>query len=749
MEDFTKFLNPAYLQLDNITDTSEITPKNKLEEEEYPHLIHLITLIDEDLRKGLKYMQSLVEQIEHFIWVIDNETGDDKTDAIKMYNKLITEMEILVSRLDRSLETLDAPYFGKIIFDRKESIGLPKSLINVYIGKFGYFDKTTNKPMISDWRSPIANLYYKYSGPTSSVKFISPAGEQEGDIRQKRQFEIANGRFDHIYDIKSGNATADQFLLDQIGKRTGDKLQDIVSTIQEKQNEIIRDQIDKPMIIQGVAGSGKTTILLHRIAYLFYTYEEKIRPEKSLIIAPNNVFLDYISDVLPSLGVKGLKQDTYLFWARGVLGLSENYVMDSHQDLEITKIKGSVDFVETMKEYLDHFEDKFRNELPTSIGPDINEQYEIVKSKSDLMSMKEMVGLAIEGTFMQRSNISKGSLQQMKRYEGEKQRMETIKNYVKKVLRVYEIYKDLYNDKDFVPTRINKATWEKISKESLKLMKKQKGFNGYTLEDLAAMTLIHKKLYGYGEELMDQIIVDEAQDLSPIQLFSLANFANKGNITLAGDTAQSIIPPYHITDWNGVKKMLSDATGQDAIFHILTQSYRSTIEIISSANRILSNSFPKEYALPEAILRHGDEVLYYLAESNPKALMLASLEKIIATEIDKETPSIAVLTRNELQSDEIFAYLESRDLSIPYFSYKQENFHSGLQILPINYAKGLEFDSVVVWDISDENYSNDDDARLLYVAMTRALNRLHLVVNSESPSSMLPKELLKELSVSH
>ena len=258
MQDFKNFLNPIYLQIDAIEDFSSVTPKDDLEKKEFNYHERTTKLIIVDIRNGLVRMDKLNEQLEHFIWIIDNETGDDKSDAINEYNKLLVMMEDLVNWINRDLETLDETYFGKIIFDRKESDRFPARDIPVYIGKFAYFDKKTSSPLISDWRAPISNLYYKYSGPIKDVSFISPAGTQTGDVTQKRQFEIGSGRITNIFDIQSGNTATDQFLLNQLNERVGKKLKEIVSTIQAQQNEIIRDEIDIPMLIQGVAGSGKT-----------------------------------------------------------------------------------------------------------------------------------------------------------------------------------------------------------------------------------------------------------------------------------------------------------------------------------------------------------------------------------------------------------------------------------------------------------------------------------------------------------
>jgi len=299
MPNYKKHINPLFDEIENIRNFSNVTKNTDMLKEEYEHLEPVVRKLVEQILKDYGGINRLEEEIEKQLYEIETTTGDDHSDAVSLYNQLLNEMELKIRGINLNLEKLNTPYFGKIIFRREPE----KKGITAYIGKFALFDSDTNKMMVTDWRAPIANLYYQNSGPQKNVSFTTPVSKQEGSLIQKRQFEIARARINNIYDAKTGNVAADEFLLSQLKERVGKKLTDIVATIQAQQNEIIREEINKTVIIQGVAGSGKTTILLHKIAYLLFKHEKEINPKESIIIAPSKMFLDYISDVLPSLKI--------------------------------------------------------------------------------------------------------------------------------------------------------------------------------------------------------------------------------------------------------------------------------------------------------------------------------------------------------------------------------------------------------------------------------------------------------------
>lgn len=748
MRKYKKYLNPIVDNLEKIRDFSGIKPKDQLEEEEYPNLIATVDKVANAVDRYNERLETLYQEIEYYIKLIDSETGDDKTDAIKDYNRLMGSMEKLVFESNRQLDTLDVPYFGKIRLDRKGTSEIKAKTLDVYIGKLAFFDKDSNQALISDWRAPIANLYYQNSGPKDDVSFNSPLGEIKGDLRQKRQFEISGGRIHAIYDAKSGNVAADQFLLSQLNKRIGKKLAEIVSTIQSQQNEIIREKANTPLLIQGVAGSGKTTIILHRLAYLFYTYSSTIRPEKSLIIAPNMMFLDYISDVLPSLGVRGLEQNTYLFWARNLLGFSETFALSTiPDDMSLAKFKGSAQFKDLIGKYFIKLEKEIFEGIKGGLGYDVEDRYFELKEKHPNMSMIERLDLSVEYAFAQQQFKGKRTGLLSWNLELVKERRKQIKDHIKDKTNVYKIYKELFKRDD--PSgwcEFGSLSWEEVSKKSLKQLQGATAkTKGYKVEDLAPMVWLHLKINGLEEFQKEHVVVDEAQDLSTFQLITLFAIAKEGNITIAGDLAQSIIPPFYINSWEDLIVTLKESFDikNGIAYHQLFRSYRTTIEIIKYANKIFRRFFPKSYRLPEAVLRHGNEV--ELIETN--SLLSEggetdydNLVRLLNLESDKGAISTALICKNEEHANNIIAHLRSResDLESTLVSFNDDNYHSGILVLPVSRAKGLEFDSVIILDANKEIYPGDElDVRLFYVAVTRALHRLYITYSKSGERSPL------------
>lgn len=735
MQTFKKYLNPIVTKLDTVTDYSDVDFISDTHKEEQPYLEKAINMLSSTVKGDLVTLEDLEQQIEHWVTVIDSETGDDKSSAIGEYNKLLRMMNDLIERINRTLEQVNSPYFGKIVFEREKNEKFPRATLNTYLGRFAYIDETTHLPLITDWRAPISNLYYMNSGPSDDVSFEGPTGTQQGNLLQKRQFEISEGRITSIYDAKSGNAAADEFLLSQLNKRIGQKLQDIVATIQEQQNGIIRAQIDKPTFIQGVAGSGKTTIILHRLAYLFYTYQKQIKPEESLIIAPNRMFLDYISDVLPSLGVSHLEQNIYLFWARNVIGFSNKYMQNiNDENLEIMKLKGSAQYVDLINKYFETLEQKIFDGIPGAVGYDIEFRYRELSEQHPEMTMVEKLELSVDYAFAQIQFKKKMIGDYMGDLELQKEKRKTVLDYIRKSTNVYKAYQELYKQSE-ISISTDTLSWKDIVAHTNKYLKGTPSTSmGYKLEDLASMVWLHFKIHGAKDFQKSCIVVDEAQDLSPFQLLTLAKTAKRGNITIAGDVAQAIVPPFHVEDWESVMSLIRKQLPElaEPEYYQLFRCYRTTVEVIEYANMIFTKYFPNTYKLPEAVLRHGDEVkeietIEPLENGNDKDIDV--LVKLLNSEYEKGSATTALICKTEGEADRIYSKLIDREeeLTALLVSHKDEDYHTGVLVLPIEKAKGLEFDAVILAEVSADNYiDNGKDVRLLYVGITRALHRLYI-----------------------
>lgn len=730
MQHFEKYLNPIYKDIEKISNFSDVEFKNELYKEEYPNLIKITNITKGKLKILFSTLTRLEEQLERQLEEIDAETdSDEKKAARAVYNKILTEIEITVGRINDELVTLDSPFFGKILFTPYDT----KRDIKIYIGKFALIDKETQVPLITDWRSPIANIYYQNTGPTKDVSFHAPIGIRKGDLKQKRQFQISRARIQGIYDAKSGNVAADEFLLSQLEHRIGKKLQDIVSTIQTQQNEIIREEINHPVVIQGVAGSGKTTILLHRLAYLFYTYPKLINESNSLIIASNKMFIDYVSDVLPNLGVRKGEIITYLFWAKKVLGWDDYYILSQDEEnLPIKKFKGSKNFMDILDTYYEEFEKNILNNLPTSLGDKISSRYYQLKDEFKDIDMAERISLAIEYAYAQNrfSKYKQGEIKILS--EDIEKKKAKVLAYVRKETDIYQLYKNLFK---------TKLVSDEISKYSLRGIKHDGRIHTFRIEDLAPMVYLHFKVYGTKLSERQYIMVDEAQDMSLVQLSTLSQIAKNGNITIAGDLAQAIIPPFYLESWNEVFKMLDSTSKNKHTYHQLQKCYRTTAEIVNFGNKIFKGHFPKSYQLPQAVLRHGEDVSIYKFNQDLINLPKSDMRKVIDTIKDyfeKGSVTCAILARDKEHAKKIYTHLKpfEKEIDRQIIDFSDNNYNTGLLVLPIDLAKGLEFDSIIIADVNSNHYLDDElSFKLLYVGITRALHRLCIITKSNDKFS--------------
>jgi DNA helicase-2/ATP-dependent DNA helicase PcrA len=747
MVDFTRYINPIMKDIDSISSFQDVADSPYASE--YPYLTRLIDLLANEINEKYKLVLEYQKELEDIKEKINAMTGDDKSDSIGDYNNIFKQTKRVVDDLNRLLDQISAPYFGRVVFDRRRDNTFPAGQITSYIGKFAYFDQETSRALITDWRAPMANLYYMNQGPTKDVTFESPAGIQNGDLKEKTQFDIAMGRITNVYTSTTGNAAADSFLLAQLKRKIGKKLTDIVSTIQGQQNAIIREGIDGPMIIQGVAGSGKTTILLHRIAYLLYGFKKDIATENSLIIAPSKMFLDYISEILPSLGVDQILRNTYLYWAKGVLGWNDqNLISSEPDDLEVKTFKGSPEFIKLVERFISDFEADLFEKIKDPIKDKIADRYYELGRLHPNLSMFEKMNLAAEYAFAQLQFIYQTTGNFMGDLDSNAKRQKDILDYIRKRTNVEKMYHELFKfDYIFREEGIDKTLATKVRDYSLKTLVSVGKSSYYKYEDLAPLTWIYFKIYGITDNVRDYVAVDESQDMSLFQLLTLHKIAKNGNITIAGDLAQSIIQPFYLSDWTQLIDIYKGYFGSETKYHHLDKCYRTTIEVIEFANEIIKGLFPASYKLPEAVLRHGDPVGMIELDSELSGESISSQdEKVLLDLINKEEAAgfatLAIVCRDMKHADKVYENLSAIKEKLPrsLFNYSEEDYHEGILVLPVERAKGLEFDSVIVADMNEKYYSKSFlNAKLFYVAVTRALHRLHVVVNKDCERSSLLK----------
>lgn len=527
----------------------------------------------------------------------------------------------------------DKPYFARIDFTEDNSNQLEK----LYIGKISVLDSSTQNPIIIDWRAPISNLYY--DGRIGKSSYDSPDGVIEGNISLKRQYFIENQILEKYSDIDL--KATDELLQVALEQKADDRLKNIVATIQGEQNAIIRADINKPLIVQGVAGSGKTTIALHRIAYLIYKYEKEFDPDNFMIIAPNKFFLNYISNVLPDLGVENVKQYTFEDLAYEVIG-KKLKISDSNEKLvtivnkefdninngnieiiiEESKMKSSIKFKKIVDEYLQFLAENYlpkkdfiienvrimryetMQKLFLETYKNLNFIRRIEEIKKHIFSKIRNNVETIRDTITAKrsARINKMLKENISEEEKRKKRIEIFEEY-EKILKYLDkndikitnfffneiekkeailYYKEMV--KDFIYDKIeNEILATYFVKNTLSNLEK----NEVTFEDLAPILYIHLNIYGgRASNKLRHVIIDEAQDYGEFQFSVLKTILNSNSMTILGDIAQGVHFYRGIEDWQ--KFIEIEFPEEGATFTTLEKTYRTTKEIMDKANKVIS-----------------------------------------------------------------------------------------------------------------------------------------------------------------
>jgi DNA helicase-2/ATP-dependent DNA helicase PcrA len=705
------------------------------------------------------------------------------TELQSAYREELQRLEQTAAEIDRQLQTLEAipryygddlteqalenirearrrnlriaspePYFGRLDFQEKGS----EQIRPLYIGKIGVEDENTGELLVIDWRAPIASMFYSFTGADETASYDSPEGLIEGLIYLKRNLVIRKQILQRVVDayVKGGDnlGVADEFLLYRLGENKDNKLRDIVSTIQEEQDRIIRSARNKALVIQGVAGSGKTTVALHRLAFLLYQYRENIRAEQMIIFAPNAMFLDYISSVLPELGVGGIQQTTFTDWALDLLGLEVD-LTDSAQRLNRWfaigparpalhddvpgRYKGSLRFRNYLSECLDRYEKGFVPNQPFEAWEGAVLPVETLQTwfhteyqHYPLMKRRERIQARIKRWL----EIELDKI-------GDPSRRKDLKKKASSRLRAflklwpehtpYTFYKLLFSASkrpDSLPLELLERIPAEVVTHTMRNFKHKR----VDPEDLAPLIYIHKRFYGLeSRHTFDHTVIDEAQDFSPFQVALLKEQTRGNSFTILGDLSQGIHAYQGIRDW---EEFLDLFEPDERAFFRLERSYRSTMEIIHFANEVISKvSEPMTLAKP--VFRSGEpvRVLKTTREERLDAIT-DTLRDIRATEVN----TIAVITRTEEEAIALHARLIERGLTPNLITSGQRVYQGGLSIVPAPLCKGLEFDAVLLVDVDAAHYEqNDQDAKLLYVGCTRALHVLRLLYAGE-PSPLLP-----------
>ena len=650
------------------------------------------------------------------------EYKDDEDKLIEYFDHERYVKEQAFTTIDKKLKELtilkESPYFGRVTFndlefDQKDTL---------YVGRFGVTPEGSYEPVIVDWRAPVASLFYH--GSLGEASYTSPDGPIKCDIEGRRQIIVKKGELKGVFD--SAIDVKDDILQMVLSNNSSDKLKDVIMTIQQEQDEIIRKERTSNIVVNGVAGSGKTTIALHRVAYLLYNYRKELE-DKVLILGPNGIFMEYISHVLPSLGEVGVKQETFASFALKEMD-SELYIMsfdkylekilsEDKEFIEDAKYKNSYEIIEDLdnlvkemdKDYF-HVEDvKYFGDLVISkeeIEEMFNKHYEYMP----LFRRSEKIKRIILSKIKDKRDEKVWELNEELRKEKEKLTPEELlieENNLefRRKLRIREIVKEVMD------SRAKLDNW--ISREDV--LDIYDRFNGnkkeYTLNDLAPILYLAIKLEGKkATKDYRHVVIDEAQDYSPLQFKVVRELTGTKYFTVVGDVNQRLIKYSDLAPMMELGKIFDDVNPE---IYNLNKSYRSTYEIMEYANKYLD----EDRIIP--IVRHGkpvEEIEFHNNEELSESI-IESLKEFSNEGLE----SIAIITRDKEELEKVYNLISNK-VHLVKFDNEDVLYKGGNVIIPSYFAKGLEFDGVIIVDNGSSKDENED--LIKYIMSTRALHRL-------------------------
>ncbi len=664
-----------------------------------------------------------------------------------------------LQRLNNLKRAAQKPYFTRIDFIEEGNTDKRK----YYIGRYGVLDSDTLEVKVVDWRSPAANLYY--SGQVGPMNYATPEGEMRGELTLKRQLSIEARQLRTIFD--TGVVSQDQYLQAVLGEASGVRLREIVTTIQAEQNYVIRHPLNVPLVVQGVAGSGKTTIALHRVAYLMYAYQDKLTPESMMILAPNPLFLDYISGVLPDLGVERVNQTTFERLFVGWLGKlapkivpmytpDQLWKLDADQRSRATQIarcKGSLDMQRRVENWLEAYKQNFVPRGDALFGPvKLYSEEQLRKILLEDLSpfaldrrLKEFKKQLQRRTKQAAESVVKWLHDECDRriahlvaqpMDDDLRRARARKLYESRDQRASETRKQVASFvKEFMgrfpstePLDCYRRFWQDMQSgndPSLQLAAQHTldGLSGrpkaVETEDMAALAILAMGLVELPKLDIRHIIIDEAQDLSPLELRWLQLISRSAPMTVVGDLMQGISAWRGIHDWTELAEGVFEGK---AVQHHLVTSYRNTVEIMEFALRVARNRPTPGQKEAKPVLRHGKkpELTRYANKKDQLNTIVQTVRKWQA----EGHATIALIAHDEKEARNLASKLKE-DLDIRFVSAQDENYNQGVMAFAAGSVKGLEFDGVIMADVGVNSFEDMEmDARLLYVCLTRPLHRL-------------------------
>ena len=673
-------------------------PYNPTESDERSHLVRVRTRIKAALDEiGEKVNAQFADVIELKKYLHESRADMDHVEKISVrqsIEQLAMVGDHAVARKGRLAKLYKSPYFGRIDF---KEVGAAEPY-PAYIGIHSFYDEAAKAHLVHDWRAPISSMFYDYElGPAG---FDAPEGRKEGELALKRQYRIEKGEL--VFMLETSLNIQDALLQEELSRASSDQMRNIVATIQRDQNAIIRDDATHTLIIQGAAGSGKTSIALHRIAYLLYKFKDAIRSEDILIISPNKVFAHYISHVLPELGEEMIKETTMEALAEQLLGHKVRFQSFAEQVAAVIedpdgpvadriRFKSTPAFLSKLEAFAQFvrqhnltakdvpvgrrtvpavwIEDRFRACGLMPIAQQINEVTEAIVERARML-----FGIQVDSK--ERASIRRRLLRMFSRTE---------------LKDLYELF----------------YAWMGALDKLVSV-----GRGKYEYADVFPMLYLKILLEGIKPDTrVKHLVIDEMQDYTPVQYRVIAHLFPCRK-TILGDHHQSVNPISA-----SPAEVIQQHLPQSRCMY-MHKSYRSTVEIMALAQRIRRN----ENLV--TIDRHGEppEIVACRDAAHEREVIRERVERFLASGRN----AMGIICKTQAVADALYAELHGVSRRIHHISPKSAIFSGGVVIATAHLAKGLEFDEVLVPFAGAENYKSQVDRHLLYVACTRAMHALCL-----------------------
>ncbi|MCO6533381.1 RNA polymerase recycling motor HelD [Lactobacillus sp.] len=748
------------------------TDDKKFEQKHLDQILKMVRAKKAELSSSIKSAEGEAKDINsHFFDDVKLDydgysTSMETALSIHQQQQLLDERENAWQHAARQLSTIQKlekkPYFARVDF--KENGQKPET---IYIGLGSFADKN-NHFLIYDWRAPISSIYY--DGKLGDVSYHSPEGEITVEMTKKRQFMIDDGQIVNMFD--TNESIGDQMLLEVLGEKSSTQMKSIVTTIQREQNKIIRNTDADLLFVQGAAGSGKTSAILQRIAFLLYRYRGNLTSSNVIMFSPNQLFNDYIKNVLPEMGEQNMVQMTYWqFVARRLPGMSVENLFDQFEDAAadsaISRFKDSTNFFDLLTRYAKHlnrrgmvfkniyFRDKKRpfftkekiGEIYYSFNSNYNLNNRIDATREDLIKMlnrkisseskKAWVSDAIQSLSQEQLNQLYDRPDQEFESEEKEEKFLSRKIVVKALDKVFQQIRrnNFINMRAqylsflrAVPKMTDLAKWEITEndwRDHVNKVKESFKKHYMHMNDVSAYLYLYDLITGrHVDYEMRYAFIDEIQDYTPFQLCYLKYNFPRAKFTMLGDLNQAIFTKDESKSLLKQISGLFDPEKTDVVQ--LTKSYRSTKQLTDFTKQIL-----RQGEKIESFNRQGPKPVLWGRENDQQAIAL--LQKILADN-DQERLTTAVITKDLEQAKFVADKLKQAGVKATLIATANQRLVEGTLIIPSYLAKGLEFDAVIMWGASRENYHQTDETQLVYTITSRAMYKLDVVyVGQRSP----------------